>query len=132
LAKDEVEKMTKEAETHSAEDQAKKEKIEARNKADTLIYTAEKTLKDAGEKVAADIKKDVEEKVSALKGILDTGSKEEIESKTNELSDSLQKVGAAMYSQGQQTSANNQQPTEEAKTEEPKKEDKAEEGEVIN
>ena len=132
LAKDEIEKMTKEAEAHSTEDQAKKEKIEARNKADTLIYTAEKTLKDAGEKVAADIKKDVEEKVSALKGILDTGSKEEIESKTNELSDSLQKVGAAMYSQGQQTSANNQQPTEEAKTEEPKKEDKAEEGEVIN
>jgi len=160
LNKDEIEKMTKEAEAHAAEDTQKKEKIETRNKADALIYTAEKSLKDAGEKVGADIKKEVEEKITALRGILESGSKEEMESKTNELSDALQKVGAAMYGSsagasgaggsGQQESSSakaSEDKTEgtkgtEGKTEETKdakgtdgpKEDKskAEEGEVVN
>ncbi|PIR79979.1 MAG: molecular chaperone DnaK [Candidatus Levybacteria bacterium CG10_big_fil_rev_8_21_14_0_10_35_13] len=102
LTKDEVEKMTKEAEAHAAEDTEKKEKVEARNQADSLMFTAEKTLKDAGDKVKEEDKKEVEEKISALKGVLDSGSKEDLETKTKELSDSLQKVGQAMYSQGQQ------------------------------
>jgi len=104
LSTEEVERMTKEAEEHAKEDQEKKEKIEVRNNADGLIFTAEKSLKDAGDKVSEDVKKEVEEKVSALKGILDTGSKEEIETKTKELSDSLSKVGQAMSQQpGQET-----------------------------
>ncbi len=101
LTKEEVEKMTKEAEAHAAEDAEKKGKVEARNQADSLIFTAEKSLKDAGEKITEDVKKDVEEKVSALKAILDSGSKEELETKTKELSDSLQKVGQAMYQKDQ-------------------------------
>lgn len=140
LTKDEVEKMTKDAEAHAAEDAEKKGKVEARNQADSLIFTAEKSLKDAGDKVAEDVKKEVEEKVTALKGILDTGSKEELETKTKELSDVLQKVGEAMY-QSQQ-SATSDQPSEqatgdgEAKTEEatPDSDKKEEpvEGEVVN
>lgn len=102
LTKEEVEKMTKEAEVHAEEDVQKKEKVEARNHADALIFTAEKALKDAGDKVSADIKKEVEEKISALKGILDTGSKEDLEVKTKDLSGSLQKIGQAAYQQGQQ------------------------------
>src|SRR5580704_6747483 len=79
LSKEEVEKMTKDAEMHAKEDEEKKDKIEARNHADALIFTAEKSLKDAGDKVPADIKTQVEEKIKALKDILDSGSKEDIE-----------------------------------------------------
>lgn len=101
LSKEEIDKMTKEAEAHASEDTAKKDKIEARNKADNMLYVAEKSLKDAGEKVPGDIKKEVEDKMADVKSILDTGSKEDLEVKTKDLSDSLQKIGQAMY-QGQQ------------------------------
>jgi molecular chaperone DnaK len=102
LSKDEVEKMTKEAELHAKEDEEKKGKIEARNHADALIFTAEKALKDGGDKVPSDVKTEVEEKIKALKDILDSGSKEDLETKTKELSESLQKVGEAAYKQGEQ------------------------------
>jgi molecular chaperone DnaK len=134
LTKEEVERMTKEAEAHAAEDTEKKEKVEARNQADSLIFTAEKSLKDAGDKVAEDVKKEVEEKISALKGVLDSGSKEDLETKTKELSESLQKIGQAMYQkdqaqgqpQGSESTADGQAKTEEPKPEEPV------EGEVVN
>ena len=140
LTKDEVETMTKEAEAHAAEDTEKKEKVEAKNQADGLIFTAEKSLKDAGDKVKEDVKKDVEEKISALKGVLDSGSKEDLETKSKELSDALQKVGEAMYKdQSQAGQAENPENTGEAdkgeKNEESKEEDKkdeAVEGEVVN
>ncbi|HVZ58776.1 MAG TPA: molecular chaperone DnaK [Patescibacteria group bacterium] len=96
LSKEEVEKMTKEAEMHAKEDEEKKAKVEARNSADSLIFTAEKSLKDAGDKVSADIKTEIEDKIKALKDILDSGSKEDIEAKSKELSDSLMKIGEAM------------------------------------
>jgi len=138
LTPEEVEKMTKEAEMHAKEDAEKKEKVETRNAADSLIFTAEKTLSDAKDKVSEDSKKEVEEKITALKGILDTGLKEEIEEKTKELSDSLQKVGQAMYQkqepeQGETKEEGKSDSSGEAKNEE--KEDKKEEpieGEVIN
>jgi molecular chaperone DnaK len=148
LSKDEVEKMTKEAEMHAKEDEQKKEKIEVRNTADSLIFTAEKSLKDAGDKAKPDLKKEVEEKISSLKAILDTGTKEDIETKTKDLSDSLQKVGQAMYASagqgspnggsaqgqqsGQQTNGQSDQKAD-GKTEN-KKSDKEEpvEGEVVN
>ncbi|MGA2911057.1 MAG: molecular chaperone DnaK [Candidatus Levyibacteriota bacterium] len=134
LTKEEVERMTKEAEAHAAEDAEKKEKVEARNQADSLIFTAEKSLKDAGDKVAEEVKKEVEEKVAALKGILDSGSKEELELKTKELSEVLQKIGQNMYQQptneqpaeGQASEANGEAKPDEAKTDEPV------EGEVVN
>lgn len=97
LSKEEIEKMTKEAEMHAKEDEEKKTKIEARNQADGLIFTAEKALKDGGDKVPADIKTKVEEKIKALKDILDSGSKEDLETKTKELSDVLSEIGQAAY-----------------------------------
>ena len=97
LSKDEVEKMTKEAELHAKEDAEKKEKIEVRNQADSLIFTADKALREDKDKISPELKKEVEEKVKALKDILDSGSKDEIQSKTQELSDSLQKIGQSMY-----------------------------------
>ncbi len=101
LTPEEIDKMTKDAEAHAKEDEELKAKVEVRNQADSLIFTAEKSLKDAGDKVSPELKTEVEEKVSALKGILDAGSKEEIEAKTSELSESLQKIGQQMNSAGQ-------------------------------
>ncbi len=134
LSKDEVEKMKKDAEANAAADTEKKEKIEMRNKADNMLYVAEKTLKDAGDKAKPEDKKDVEEKMKALKDILDSGSKEELEKKTSELSDAVQKVGAAAYQQGQQkgesTNAETDADNGEKKAED--KDKKVEEGEVVS
>jgi len=137
LSKDEVEKMTKEAEMHAKEDEEKKNRIEARNHADALIFTAEKSLKDAGDKVTPEIKTEVEEKIKALKDILESGSKEDLENKTNELSESLQKIGQAAYQQGQQAQAEEEieskeeEGKKEESTDENKKDDKPVEGEVV-
>ena len=97
LDKEEVEKMTKEAEAHAEEDKKKKEEIEVRNTADTLVYSAEKALKDGGETVPADVRTDVEQKVSDLKGSIQTATAEDLKPKIDALSDSLQKIGSAMY-----------------------------------
>ena len=104
LSKEEIEKMKKEAEIHTAEDQKKKELIEVRNLADNLIYTTEKTLREAGDKVAADAKKEIEEKIESLKKVKDGDNIEDIKQKTQELSLAIQKIGAELYKQagGQQ------------------------------
>ena len=101
LSKEEVEKMRKEAELHAAEDKTKQEIIEAKNLADNLIYTTEKTLRDLGEKVPADLKKEIEEKTEALKKVKETDDIQEIKAKTQELSQTIQKIGAQVYQQAQ-------------------------------
>ncbi len=128
LSKDEVERMKKEAEAHAEEDKKKKEQIEVKNLAETLVYTTEKALRDAGDKVEAELKKNVEEKIEAVKKVLkdsDPVSKngasiEAIKKATEELSREAQKIGEAMYRASQQSTTNNQQPTEEKKEEGPK------------
>lgn len=132
LSKEEVEKMTKDAEAHAQEDEEKKGKAEARNQADSLIFTAEKSLKDAGDKVTEDVKKEVEEKIADLKKVLDTGSKEDLETKTSALSDSLQKVGAAMSQPNQsgQAEPEIEKDEKDGKADETKK-DEPVEGEVV-
>ncbi len=137
LSKDEIEKMRKEAEENAAADSEKKERIEVRNKADNMLYVAEKTLKDAGEKVKPEDKSSVEEKIKALKDILESGSKTDLEAKTNELSDAVQKVGAGMYQQDASNQTPNADPqsadTKETDSTEDKKDDKkVEEGEVVS
>ncbi len=104
LSKEDIEKMKKEAELHGEEDKRKRELIEARNLADSLIYTTEKTLREAGDKVSADVKKEIEEKVEALKKVKDSDNIDDIKSKTADLSQTIQKIGAEMYRQagGQQ------------------------------
>lgn len=101
LDKDEVEKLKKEAEEHTAEDQKKKELIESRNMADNLIYTTEKTLKEAADKVSQEVKKEIEQKIADLKKIKDSDNIEEIKTKTSELSQAIQKVGAELYKKKQ-------------------------------
>lgn len=135
LSKEEVEKMTKEAEVNAKEDEEKRSRVEVRNNADAMIFTAEKSLKDAGDKAPADVKKEVEDKVQELKGILESGSKEDLEAKTKDLSDALSKIGQAMYGKGQQSTDNTQQPSgAEGATEDKKEEKKGDEpveGEVV-
>ncbi|MBI3343068.1 molecular chaperone DnaK [Candidatus Gottesmanbacteria bacterium] len=132
LSKDEVEKMKKEAEEHAAEDTAKKEKIEVRNHADNMIYTAEKTLKDMGDKVKPEDKTAVEEKVKALKDILESGSKEDLEKATGELSEVAQKVGAAAYQEQSKTSQEQDKQEAPQGNGQKKDEKKVEEGEVVS
>ncbi len=96
LSKDEVEKLRKDAEVHAAEDSKKKELIEAKNMAETMSYTAEKALKDAGEKVPADVRADVEAKINDVKALKNSTDKMAIENATKALSDTMQKIGSAM------------------------------------
>ncbi|OGZ02635.1 MAG: molecular chaperone DnaK [Candidatus Liptonbacteria bacterium RIFOXYB1_FULL_36_10] len=106
LSKEEIEKLKQEATIHAEEDRKKKELIEAKNQAESLAYAAEKSLKDAGEKVPEEIKKAVEEKIEALKKVKEGENLEEIKSKTSELSTELQKIGQAMYNKNNNDSGN--------------------------
>lgn len=99
LSKEDIEKMKKEAEMNAVDDQKKRDLIEARNIADNLIYNSEKTLKDNGEKISADVKKEVEDRINDLKKIKDSDNVEDIKGKTEQLSQAIQKIGAQMYSQ---------------------------------
>lgn len=124
LSKDDIEKMKKEADLHQEEDKKKRENIEMKNQADSMVYMAEKSLKDNKEKISADIVKDVEEKIENLKKVKDSDNAGEIKEKMEALSQSLQKIGEAVYKQNQ---ANPQQNNPEAE----KKDDaQAQEGEV--
>lgn len=100
LSDSEVEKMRKDAEAHADEDRRRKELIEARNNADNTAYSAEKVLKDLGDKVPADMKTRVEEKVAAVRETLKSDDAQAIQKATEELTQVLQQVGAAAYQQG--------------------------------
>jgi len=99
LAKEEVEKMQREAEAHSAEDAKRREEVEAYNAADTLAYTAEKTLREQKDKIPSDLNQEVETKVAAVRSALQGTDIEAVRQATQELNESLQKVGAAIYQQ---------------------------------
>ena len=136
VSKEEVERMKKDAELHAEEDKKKQELVEARNLADNLIYSTEKTLTDAGDKISEDIKKEIEEKIADLKKVKDGDNIEELKQKTQDLSQVAQKMSAEMYKASEQA---NQAQAEQAKTEpqqddkqqgENKDETKTEEGEI--
>ncbi len=105
LSKDEIERMKRDAEEHADEDKKKKEMIEHRNLADTMIYTAEKMVKDAGDKVTDEEKKDIEEKIEALKAVKDGDDHEAIKAAADTLSEAAQKVGAKMYEKKEEPAA---------------------------
>jgi len=99
LSKEEVEQMQREAEMHAAEDAKQREEVEARNVADTLAYTAEKTLREQKDKIPSDLNQEVENKVQAVRSALQGTDIEAIRRATQELNEALQKVGAAIYQQ---------------------------------
>jgi molecular chaperone DnaK len=97
LSKDEIERMKKDAEVHADEDRKKKEQIEIKNTAESLIYTTEKTMRDSGDKIPADTKKTLEDQITELKKELAGANAEAIKKATDTLSASLSKAGEAMY-----------------------------------
>ncbi|MBI4118736.1 MAG: molecular chaperone DnaK [Parcubacteria group bacterium] len=99
LSKEEIERMKKEAEAHAQEDSKKKEVSEAKIMAETLIYSTEKTLRDLAEKIPADVKKEIEEKLEDLKKVKDSTDVSALKSKTESLSQTIQKIGADLYKQ---------------------------------
>jgi len=97
LSKEEIERMKQDAEMHAEEDAKAKERIEHQNIADTMIYTSEKMLKDAGDKITDVERKEVEDKIEALKAVKDKDDHEAIKKAADELSTVAQAVGAKMY-----------------------------------
>ena len=97
LSKDEVERMTKEAEKHAGEDKRRKDEVEVRNTADAAVFTAEKALRDGGDKVPGDVKSAVEKKIEGLKKALEGKNQDAIKKATNDLYQEVQKIGSAMY-----------------------------------
>ncbi len=112
LSKDEVEKLKKEAAEHAVEDAKKKELIDARNQAESTIYLAEKSMRDAGDKVPADVKTSITEKLEELKKAKEGEDKDAIMRAQEALSAELQKIGQSYY--------NKENPAEDNKTEDNK------------
>ena len=101
LSKEEIEKMRQDAEMHAAEDAKRKEEIEIKNTADTMVYQAEKTLRDNKDKIPEDLHKEVESKVNAVKEALKGTNMEAINRASQDLNETMQKVGTAVYQQQQ-------------------------------
>ncbi len=99
LSDEEVEHMRKDAEQHAADDLQHKNLVEARNSADNTVYTAEKVLKDLGDKVPADMKSKVEEGVVSVREVMGSDDIEAITKTTEELNQIVQQIGAAAYAQ---------------------------------
>ena len=97
LSKDEIERMQREAELHADEDKRKRETIELKNTADTMAYQAEKTLRDNGDKISAELKSEVEEKVKDVKAAIEADDADRMRTAVDALSQSMQKIGEAVY-----------------------------------
>ncbi len=122
LSKDEVEKMVREAEAHAEEDKKKREEIETRNQADTLIYTTEKTLKEYGDKISEDEKKKIGDAIAELKKRLEGQDIDAIKKAMENLAQASYKIAEEMYKQAsaQQQPGETQTPKQEEKHEERK------------
>ena len=102
LSEEEVERMRQEAEQHAEEDRKRRDLIEARNRADNMVYSAEKTLKDLGEKVPADLKQKVEDAANTVREVKDSEDIDEIKKSSDALGEVLQQLGSAAYQQDSQ------------------------------
>ncbi|MFA4826930.1 MAG: molecular chaperone DnaK [Candidatus Shapirobacteria bacterium] len=136
LTKEEVEKMKADADLHAQDDEQKRALVESHNRLDSTIFSGEKTIKDFGDKVKADDKQKIEEKIKAGKELLakTDAKKDEFDKFSEELGQILQTVGAAIYQQSGQAGSSTGQPEQEAPKSDKKKDDskkEAEEGEIV-
>ena len=99
LEKDEIDRMQKEAETHAAEDEKQRDKIETFNTADTLVYSVEKTLRENKDKISSELNTEVEEKVKAVRDALTAQDVDAVKKATQDLNTVMQKIGEAVYQQ---------------------------------
>ena len=109
LSDEEIEKMVKDAEKHSETDKKKKEVVELKNQADSLIHATEKSLKEHGSKISAEEKKKIEESLAALKKVKDSENKEELKAKVDALTQASMKLGEIIYKEAQQEAQKQQQ-----------------------
>lgn len=105
LPKEDIDRMVKEAEAHAAEDKKRREEAETRNHAESLVYTAEKALADAGDKVPEDVRTQVQSAVGELKTALEGTDVEQVKAKQAALSAVMQKIGEAVYAADAASSA---------------------------
>jgi molecular chaperone DnaK len=112
LSKDEVERMTQEAKQHAADDAKRKEEVEVRNTADSLAYTAEKTIRDHGDKISGDVRQEIDGKIAAVKSALQGQDVSVIRKAMEDLSQAMQKVGESVYQQPGQPPPGEQGPGE--------------------
>ena len=105
LSKEDVEKLVQEAEANADDDKRKKESVETRNLADNLIYTTEKTLAENSDKVPEELKTKIESKVTTLKDAIESDDDESIKTSLDDLQQTLQELGNAVYSQEQENTA---------------------------
>lgn len=117
LSDEEVKRMQQEAEANAESDKQKRELAEAKNHADSLMHTAEKSLKDADGKISDELKKEIDEKITTLKSKKDSANLGELQALTEDLSTTLQKIGEEMSKNSSQT---NHDQTDEKQAEEPK------------
>jgi molecular chaperone DnaK len=110
LSDADINRMVKDAEAHAADDKKRRELVEARNHADSLIHATEKNLKEFGEKVSADDKAEIETKIADLKSVKDGEDAKAIEDKMQALSQAAMKLGEAMYKAAQAEQAAGPQP----------------------
>jgi molecular chaperone DnaK len=120
LSKEEIERMKKEAEAHSEEDGKKKEQVETINQAEAVIFTTEKMIKESGDKMKAEDKKELEEKLSELKASKEKNDLEAIKKGMEAVNAVAQKIGSAMYQQ----SADKNPPADDKQNEEQNKDNK--------
>ncbi len=126
LSKEDIEKMKKDAELHADEDKKKKDNVEIKNQSEAVVFTTEKLLKESGDKMKAEDKKELEDKVAALKAVKDGENFEEMKKVMEELNQVAQRIGTAMY-QAQSAPAGGEAPKE---GEEKPADDNVVEGEV--
>ena len=100
LSKDEVERMVQDAESHAEDDRRRREEVEVRNEADNAAYTAEKTLRDLGDKIPADLKSDVDTKIADVRAALGTDDIERMRAAKDALQQAMHKVGEQIYAAG--------------------------------
>ena len=99
LSEDEIQNLVKDAESHAEEDKKKQQLIEARNQADTLIYTTEKSIRDLGDGIEAEMKNDIEAKIEELRKVMDSDDQETIAKATEELAQASHKLAEKLYAQ---------------------------------
>lgn len=130
LSKEEIDKMRKEAELHAEEDKKKKEEVEMKNQADAVCFTMEKMLKESGDKMKPEDKKELEDKTAELKKIKDSNNLEDIKKKMEEINTIAQRIGAAMYQQPNAQPAPGSEAGDKSSPEDKKADENVVEGEV--
>lgn len=105
LSEADIDKMVKDAEAHASEDKKRREAVDAKNKAESLIHATEKNIKDLGDKVSASDKEKIEADIKALKDVLESGDVEKINAKSEALMQSSMKIGEALYKAQQESAA---------------------------